>query len=373
MPHKVEVAAVTHSHSHGEDAEPAARDLMLWLSVIGGVLVVCSVVATYLLMTVAPENHDHLHRHINSFPATVISVDEPTSTMLAEKGDGSHVQASLSRPWTEGREWSPGDGIIVNEITNGNGDVTFDVASPDRTIPIILVLAVAALALIGVARWKGLRAMLAIIPAGLLLWLFALPVLSGGASVWLVLLCVVGIVQPVLIFMVHGLSAKSVAAILGTWLSVLVASGAGWLALRIMDVNAVGTDLAEVSSSATNSLLLFGIVLGGLGLTNDISIAQASVAMEMRQHLSITAATRRAMAVGADHIASTVYTVVFAYAGVALATLLSLSMTGMSILGVLSYDDVAVEIVRVCVGIVIVAIVVPLVTWVSAVLTKSPP
>ena len=89
--------------------------------------------------------------------------------------------------------------------------------------------------------------------------------------------------------------------------------------------------------------------------------------------VSITAATRRAMAVGADHIASTVYTVVFAYAGVALATLLSLSMTGMSILGVLSHDDVAVEIVRVCVGIVIVAIVVPLVTWVSAVLTKSPP
>ncbi|OBA85571.1 hypothetical protein A5662_04140 [Mycobacteriaceae bacterium 1482268.1] len=100
-------------------------------------------------------------------------------------------------------------------------------------------------------------------------------------------------------------------------------------------------------------LLLAGFIIGSLGVLNDVTVTQASTVFELAQVAD--GGSRRgiflgAMRVGRDHIASTVYTLVLAYAGSALPLLLLFSVANRSLGDVLTGETVAIEIARSAVG-----------------------
>ena len=108
-------------------------------------------------------------------------------------------------------------------------------------------------------------------------------------------------------------------------------------------------------------------------MLNDVTITQAASAFELAS-LDPDASRRQifgsAMRVGRDHIASTVYTLVLAYAGGALPLLLLFSVAGRSIQDVLLSDAVAIEIVRSAVGGIALALSVPLTTAIAVMLAR---
>jgi uncharacterized membrane protein len=119
-------------------------------------------------------------------------------------------------------------------------------------------------------------------------------------------------------------------------------------------------------------LLLAGFIIGSLGVLNDVTVTQASTVFELAE----TGATRRAtfvgaMRVGRDHIASTVYTLVLAYAGSALPLLLLFSVANRSLGDVLTSESVAIEVARSAVGGIALALSVPLTTAIAAVLATQ--
>ena len=97
-------------------------------------------------------------------------------------------------------------------------------------------------------------------------------------------------------------------------------------------------------------LLIAAVIIAGLGVLDDVTITQASVVWELRS----ASPTMNAMAVsppapariGRDHIASTIYTIVFAYAGTALTLLLAVSLYDRSLLDLLGTEEIAEELVR---------------------------
>ncbi|WP_255564679.1 YibE/F family protein [Candidatus Mycobacterium methanotrophicum] len=100
-------------------------------------------------------------------------------------------------------------------------------------------------------------------------------------------------------------------------------------------------------------LLLAGFIIGSLGVLNDVTVTQASTVFELAnlgESHSRRAIFVGAMRVGRDHIASTVYTLVLAYAGSALPLLLLFSVANRSLGDVLTSESVAIEIVRSAVG-----------------------
>ena len=116
-------------------------------------------------------------------------------------------------------------------------------------------------------------------------------------------------------------------------------------------------------------LLLAGFIIGSLGVLNDVTVTQASTVFELAE----LGGGRRAiflsaMRVGRDHIASTVYTLVLAYAGSALPLLLLFSVANRSLSDVLTSESVAIEIARSTVGGIALALSVPLTTAIAAVL-----
>lgn len=100
-------------------------------------------------------------------------------------------------------------------------------------------------------------------------------------------------------------------------------------------------------------LLLGGIIIGTLGVLDDLSISQSAAIQELRRAdpgLAWRAFFRRGMNIGRDHIAATVNTLVLAYVGASLPLLLLFLLSDQPVVHLISRELVAEEIVRTLVG-----------------------
>src|SRR5690606_10327178 len=117
-------------------------------------------------------------------------------------------------------------------------------------------------------------------------------------------------------------------------------------------------------------LVLCGVILAGLGVLNDVTVAQASAVWELRAarpDMSRIELFARGMRIGRDHIASTVYTIAFAYVGAALPTIMLVSLYDTSAAATLTSADIAEEVVRTLVGSIGLVLAVPLTTAIGAI------
>ena len=267
-----------------------------------------------------------------------------------------------------------GENIRVTRVVDPTGTTTYSFYDYERKWPLIAMAAAFAVVVVAVARWRGLRALVGIVVAFAVLVVFMLPALrDGGAAIPVALVASATILYAV-IYLAHGVSLRTSAALLGTLTALLLAAGLSWAAIELAHLtglsqeenNAVATYLGNVSITG---LLLAGFIVGSLGVLNDVTVTQASTVFELAE----TGATRKAiflgaMRVGRDHIASTVYTLVLAYAGSALPLLLLFSVANRSLGDVLTSESVAIEIARSAVGGIALALSVPLTTAIAAVL-----
>ena len=177
------------------------------------------------------------------------------------------------------------------------------------------------------------------------------------------------------IYLAHGVSLRTSAALLGTLTSLVLAAALSWGAIEMAHLTGLSDDrnnevAAYLGTVSIEGLLLAGFIVGSLGVLNDVTITQASAVFELAHlgHGNRRQVFARAMRVGSDHIASTVYTLVFAYAGSSLPLLLLFSVADRSLGDVLTGESVATEIARSAVGGIALALSVPLTTAVAAAL-----
>ena len=269
-----------------------------------------------------------------------------------------------------------GDHIRITRQVDPTGTTTYSFYDYERKWPLILLASAFAVVVVAVAGWRGLRALVGIVVAFVVLVGFMLPALRDGASAIPVALVASAAILYVVIYLAHGVSLRTSAALLGTLTSLLLAALLSWGAIELTHL----TGLSEEESSAVvtymgnvsiTGLLLAGFIVGSLGVLNDVTITQASTVFELAGVGD--SGSRRgiflgAMRVGRDHIASTVYTLVLAYAGSALPLLLLFSVADRSLGDVLTSETVAIEISRAAVGGIALALSVPLTTAIAAVL-----
>ena len=123
-------------------------------------------------------------------------------------------------------------------------------------------------------------------------------------------------------------------------------------------------------------LLLAAVVIGTLGVLDDVTITQVSAVWELRRSDPLMSARQLYAAgirIGRDHIASTVNTLVLAYAAAALPLLLIYTQSGLGFGGVMTTETVAVEIAQTLVGSIGLVASVPLTTGLAClVVTRRP-
>ena len=272
-----------------------------------------------------------------------------------------------------------GDHIRVFRQVDQQGATSYGFYDYERTWPLIALAASFAIVIVAVARWRGLRALIGIVVAFAVLVVFLLPALRDGASAIPVALVASGAILFAVIYLAHGVSLRTSAALLGTLTAMLLAAGLSWAAIEFVHLTGLSEEQNNVVSAylgqvSIKGLLLAGFIIGSLGVLNDVTVTQASTVFELAGvgGLSRRQVFGHAMRVGNDHIASTVYTLVLAYAGSALPMLLLFSVANRSLADVLTSESVAIEIARSAVGGIALALSVPLTTAIAAVLaTRS--
>lgn len=273
-----------------------------------------------------------------------------------------------------------GEAIRIVRQVDDAGTTSYSFYDYERGVPLLVLAAAFAVVVVAVARWRGLRALVGIVIAFVVLVVFLLPALRDGAPAVPVALVGSAAILYAVIYLAHGVSLRTSAALLGTLTSLLLAAALSWAAIELAVLTGLSEDqnnevAAYLGGVSITGLLLAGFIIGSLGVLNDVTVTQASAVFELAR---IPGSTRRAvftgaMRVGRDHIASTVYTLVLAYAGSALPLLLLFSVANRSLADVLTSESVATEIARSAVGGIALALSVPLTTAIATVLATPAP
>ena len=190
--------------------------------------------------------------------------------------------------------------------------------------------------------------------AGAVVGVFVIPALLTGQPAVPVALVASAVIMYVVLYTTHGLSLRTSAALAGTLTGMALTAGIGWWSVSSAHLTGVVDDGGRILSTfaddiSLQELLVAAVIIAGLGVLNDVTITQASVVWELRGASPTMSRSRlfaSAMRIGRDHIASTIYTIVFAYAGTALTLLLAVSLYDRSWLDLLGTEEIAEELVR---------------------------
>lgn len=308
-----------------------------------------------------PEGCNKASVKLTSGPDTGAEVAVEISTPMARSGLGTGDEVELSR-------------------TEKEGEATYAFFDVERGPPLLLLVGLFVVCVIAVARLRGLMAVLGLGFAGAVVWLFLLPaLLSGEPAAWVALVSSVLILYVVL-YTTHGLSVRTSVALAGTLAGVAVTALIGTVAIGGSRLSGLGSESGQTLSSLDaaldlQSLLVAAVIIAGLGALNDVTITQASAVWELRAAGPTTSRWdifRGAMRIGRDHVASTIYTIVFAYVGTALTLLLVIQLYDRTFLSLLTTEQMAGEIVSTMAAGIGVVLAMPITTIIGALTVPGP-
>ncbi|MFT2020320.1 YibE/F family protein [Streptomyces sp. 796.1] len=283
------------------------------------------------------------------------------------------VQPSASRRYEEGQK------LLLAYAPKAPENLQYSVSDVDRKLPMTLLAGLFALVVVAVGRLRGVFALVALAISFGVLTLFILPAILQGSNPLVVAVIGGSAIMLIALYTCHGLTARTSVAVVGTLISLLLIGLLGslfidWAHLTGNTDDQTGLVHALYPKIEIQGLLLAGIIIGSLGVLDDVTVTQTSAVWELKE-ADPTASWRTlyasAMRIGRDHIASVVNTLVLAYAGAALPLLLLFSIADSGISTVATSELVAEEIVRTLVGSIGLVVSVPVTTALAALVVSA--
>lgn len=269
----------------------------------------------------------------------------------------------------------PGDTVLVVRTPASEGaPETYNYVQTKRATPLLALVALFVLLVAVVARWKGVLALVGVAVGGLVLFFFMLPALLAGSNGVAVAAVGSSAIMLVVLYLAHGVSIRTSTALAGTLLGVAVTTVVGILGVRATHLTGISDDDGALLATVVRSidphdLLYCAIIVAGLGVLNDVTITQSSAVWELRAaspEMTRAHLFASGMRIGRDHIASTIYTIVFAYAGAALPLLLLLSLYDRPALELMQQEGISQEIVSTMASAIGLVLAVPITTAIAA-------
>lgn len=223
----------------------------------------------------------------------------------------------------------------------------------------MLWLAIAFVALVLVfGRLRGALSLVGLVLSLAIVLAFIVPAILAGSSPTAVALVGSLAVMLTTIALAHGLGPKSLAAMLGTALSLLLVVVLAIASTELAHLTGLASEEATLigtgdSAFSFEGLLVAGMVIGALGVLDDVTVSQASTVLALRAanpDLGLGDTYRRAITVGRDHVSATVNTLVLAYVGASLPILLLFSSGELGVLDAANTELVASEVIATLVG-----------------------
>jgi uncharacterized membrane protein len=388
-----------HAHVHarsedaeGDDVEAGARVSWHVRRVVWAAVAVCGVLTLLGLVVLWPgsqtTSEDPLGLDADPVSATVTVVDDvPCSyapqeqcrlvafdiTSGPERGTAAAMELGTDSRISEG------DGIYVLSYETVDGGVEYVFYEFQRRTPMLLLLILFVAAVLVLGRWRGLGALAGLVVSLAVIIVFALPSLLDGNDAVAVALVTASVIAFCALFLAHGFGVTTAVALVSTLLSLAVTAALGWIfvvATHLTGMSDESSYVLAVSGGAIDvrGLVLAGLVIGSLGVLDDVTVTQVSAVWELKR-LDPSLPTREVVSaslrIGRDHISSTVNTLFLAYAGASLPLLLLFTQASQSLGSVLTREIVATEFVRALVGSIGLVASVPIASWLAALALAS--
>lgn len=274
-----------------------------------------------------------------------------------------------------------GQKVKIAEIVQEGVAPTYYISDFQRSGALLWLVGIFLATVIWFGRLQGVRAVIGLVLTLGIITQWVVPAIMDGRNPITVALAGSAVIMILTLYLSHGFHPKTTAAVVGTSAALALTGLLAWLFVRAAAITGLASEEArmatfEVSGLSLRGLLLAGIIIGGLGVLDDVTMSQASTVMELRRAnpaARFAELMRGGLAVGRDHIAATVNTLFLAYAGASLPLLLLFSTSRDSLGNILTSEVIAVEIVRTLVGSIGLIAAVPLTTALAAALSNDRP
>ncbi len=267
-----------------------------------------------------------------------------------------------------------GEKVVLSSIEGGSEGFEYQWADRQRRGVLAAVAVGFAVAVVALGRMRGLAALLGLAASIWVLLRFVVPALLEGRSPVPVAVVGAATIAFLALYLAHGFTPMTTVALLGTLAALGLTAVLSSLVIGAARISGFATEesffLTLVPGQIdVGGLILAGVVLGALGALDDVTVTQASAVWEIRAarpDISRSDLFSAGLRVGRDHIASTVNTLVLAYAGASMPLLVLFILSDLSLGSIANSEIVATEIVRTLVGSIGLVVAVPITTWLAA-------
>jgi len=297
--------------------------------------------------------------------------------LLVTKGslkDKEIVVESGVLPVANQQEYKSGDKLIVSFGKDFEGNDVFFIADYVRrgSLGWLFVIFVVLTVIIG--KWRGLTSLLGMGVSFFIIFSFVLPKISSGSDPIQVAIIGSLFIIPATFYLSHGLNKKTTVAVVGTVIALIITGILASIFVELAKLTGFASEEAGFLQVARGGevnikgLLLAGIIIGVLGVLDDITVSQSAIVLQLKEansKMGFEELYRRAMDVGQDHISSMVNTLILVYTGAALPLLLLFIDNPHPFSEVINYEIVADEVIRTLVGSIGLILAVPITTFIA--------
>lgn len=278
-----------------------------------------------------------------------------------------------------GKTYSVGDTVLVAATFNSlENSYNYYITDYVRSSGLLIILLIFVLSLIIISRFKGVRSLISLILTFLVIIFFIVPkIMAGFNPVFIVIVGSIFILA-IIIYLTEGFNLKAHLATSSIFISLLLVIIISWLFIELTKLTGVFSEdvfsLISIGQQSINfkGMLLAGIIVGSLGVLDDVVISQISSVeqlIETNPYQNWKEVYKKAYKIGISHISSMTNTLFLAYAGASLPILIffvSSNSPFSSFEQIINNEAISTEIVRALSGSIGIILSVPLSTFMAA-------
>lgn len=286
-------------------------------------------------------------------------------TIVVENGN-TPVARSLT--------YNKAERIIITQSEGPNGSV-FYVSDYMRRDQLYWLFLLFVLITVVIGKWRGLASVIGMVVSFYVIFSFVLPQILSGQNPIIAAIFAAFFIIPITFYLSHGFNKKTTIAIVGTVIALIATGILASIYVESAKLTGYSSEESAFLQSAKpdlinmKGLLLAGIIIGLLGILDDITISQAAIVAQLKEtspKMTFKELYKRGMNIGTDHIASMVNTLVLVYAGAAMPLLLLFINNPHPFSEVINYEIIAEEVVRTLVASIGLILAVPITTFIAA-------
>lgn len=283
------------------------------------------------------------------------------------------VETGFYDPLTQ-QQFVVGDKIILALSSDMEGNNIFYIADYVRRPSLILLAAMFVFLVLIVGGVKGFTSLFGLILSFLVVGFLILPAINQGKDPVLVSVLSSVLMVPLLFYSAHGFGRKTTIAAVSTILSLALTGFLAQVFVKEANISGLSSEEAGFLSLShqgiinPQGLVLAGIIIGALGVLDDVTISQSAVVEKLKKvnpKISAKKLFAESLSIGRDHIASMVNTLILVYTGASLPLLLLFINSAQKLSLVINYEIIAEEIIRILVGSIGLIAAVPITTFLA--------